>query len=139
MAEDYSIPCNFTGFSLSRDEQGTLRQDQHSYLRKLETLSADASFTDFRSMRMRLAWLANTLPYCLFEISQLAQVTEERFTSEKTAVIKRLNRAVTFAIRNCISIQVPKLDLKTLRVIGFSDSSFANNYDLSSQLRTFAS
>ena len=134
MAENEKIPCTFTGFSLSHNRDGEVIQDQHEYLKKLETLSLGASFGQFRSMRMKLAWLSNTRPDCLFEISQLAQVTEEMFSSSPRETARRLNKAVKFAVDNRLSLRIPKLDKKTLRVIGYSDSSFANNADLSSQL-----
>lgn len=99
-----------------------------------EELPPDAPFPHFRSMRMKLAWLSNTRPDCLFEISQLAQVTEEKYRTEGSVVIRRINRAIRYAVQNRISLKVPSLNKDTLRVIGFSDSSFANNTDLSSQL-----
>lgn len=85
MAEDQSLPCVFTGFSLKRQTDGTIAQDQHDYLRRLEEIPSDCSFGMFRSMRMKLAWLANTRPDCLFEISQLAQVTEDMLTARARA------------------------------------------------------
>lgn len=48
--------------------------------------------------------------------------------------VRQLNRAVRYAIQNQISLKIPNLDIGTLRIIGYSDSSFANNRDLSSQL-----
>lgn len=83
---------------------------------------------------MRLAWLANSRPDCLFEISQLAQVTESMFAKDRSSIIRRLNKAVTYAVDNKLSLKIPKLDRNKLRVIGFSDSSFANNADISSQI-----
>jgi len=85
-------------------------------------------------MRMKLAWLANTRPDCLFDISQAAQVTEDRFNNCSKDCIKQLNRAVKFALDKRLSLKIPNLDSDALRVIGFSDASFANNADLSSQL-----
>ncbi len=41
---------------------------------------------------------------------------------------------MTYAVDNPVSLKFPKLDLETLQVVGFSDASFANNYDLTSQL-----
>ena len=134
MAEDKKLPCTFTGFSLSPDENGGFIQDQHQYLRKLELLPLDATFSEFRSMRMCLGWLSNTRPDCLLEISQLAQVTEEAFNSSRRPAIKRLNKAVRYAVDNRTSLKIPKLRIDSLQVIGFSDASFANNADLSSQL-----
>ena len=134
MAEDQKLPCSFTGFSLGFEKGRTIVQDQHEYLKKLEKLPLTASFSQFRSMRMKLAWLANTRPDCLFEISQLAQVTEDMFNQKPKQILQRLNKAVAFAVDNRVSLRIPKLDKSTLRVTGYSDASFANNADLSTQL-----
>jgi len=71
---------------------------------------------------------------CLFEISQLAQVTEKMFEEDRRRMIRRLKRATKFAVDNRFTLKVPKLDKSSLRIIGFSDSSFANKADFSSQL-----
>ena len=134
MSKDRSVPYTFTGFSLNKNNEGEFVQSQREYLKKLECLPTNAPFSDFRSMRMRLAWLSNTRPDCLFEVSQLAQVTEARFKASPKAWIRRLNKAVKLALINPISLRVAKLDPNTIRVIGYSDASFANNEDLSSQL-----
>ena len=107
MAENQPLPCIFTGFSLSQATPGTIVQDQHEYLRKLKELPLDASFSHFTSMRMKLARLSNTRPDCLFEISQLAQVTEEIYEAKKRGVLRRINRAVRHAMQNRISLKVP--------------------------------
>ena len=139
MAEEQKLPCSFTGFSLARNKDGDIIQDQHEYLKKLERLPLTASFLQFRSMRMKSAWLANTRPDCLSEIAQLA-VTEEMFSQNPKQVLQRLKIAVAFAIDNRISLHIPKLNKDTLSIIGFTDSSlkdlakFANNGDLSTQL-----
>lgn len=83
---------------------------------------------------MKLVWIANSRPDCLFEIAQLAQVTEGMFTEQPTVYIKRFNKAIKYAIDNITALKVSKLDAGTLKIVGFSDASFANNYDLSSQL-----
>ena len=83
---------------------------------------------------MKLAWLANTRPDCLLEISKLAQVTKERFEQEPRECIKHINRVVKYATRNRLTLRVPRLDVNTVRVVGFADASFAGNYDLSSKL-----
>ena len=134
MGVDETIPCTFSGFSLVCDGDGKLVQNQHFYLKKLERLPIHASSTEFRSMRMRLAWLANTKPDCQFENSQLAQVTEERFLAEKSLLVRRLNKATKNATCNRISLKIPKLDNDSLRVVGFADASLANNHDLLTQL-----
>ncbi len=83
---------------------------------------------------MRLAWLANTRPDCLYEISQLAKVTEERFLTEKSQLVRQLNKATKYAVDNRISLKIPKLDPYSLCVVGFADASFANNHHMSTQL-----
>ena len=134
MAEDKSLPCTFAGFSLSRDKKCGFIQSQHQYLRRLQQLPMEATFAQFRSMRMSLGWLANTRPDCLLEISQLAQVTEELFSASKREIIRRLNKAISYAVDNRTPLKIPRLNVETLKIIGFSDASFANNADLTSQL-----
>ena len=87
MAEDQSLPCMLTGFSLSQSTQGTIVQEQHEYLRKLEELPLDASSSHLRSMQMKLAWLSNTKPDCLFDIFQLSQGKEEVYEAKKRELI----------------------------------------------------
>lgn len=86
------------------------------------------------SMRMKLNWLANNRPDCQFETSQMAQVTEERFNTKKSKIIRGLKKATRYATENRISLKVPKLDVSSVRIVGFADASFANNADLSTQL-----
>ena len=69
MADIEHIPCTFTGFDLKTGTDGTITIDQNAYLKKLEELPLDSSFSSFRSMRMRLAWLSHTRPDCQFEFS----------------------------------------------------------------------
>ena len=85
-------------------------------------------------MRMKLAWLSNKRPDFLLEISQLAQVAGEIFKASRRDLIIRLNNAARYAIDQKVPIRVPKLDKQSLHIIEFSDSSFANNSDLSYQL-----
>lgn len=132
--EKDSVPFEFTGFNIERLQDGRLAVSQNRYLRKLEELPEDADFHAFRSMRMRLAWLANSRPDVLFEIATLAQVTLDNFKVEKRNFIKRLNRAIRYAITHRVPLIISKLDPKTVKVVGYSDASFANNHDLSTQL-----
>ena len=134
MADNEHRPCTLTGFDLKTCTNGTITIDQNAYLKMLEELPLDFSFFSLRSMRMRLAWLSYTRLDCQFESSQLVQITEDIIDMNQTEYLKRLNRAVNLSITHRYSLKFPKLHLKSLRVIGFSDSSFANNDDISSQL-----
>ena len=131
---DDNPPFTFAGFNISKRTDVPLAIDQIFYMKKLEELDLSSSFSDFRSMRMRLAWLANTRPDLQFEISQLAQITGRRFNDDARAHLKRLNAAIRYAHHNIAYLKFPKLDRSSLRIIGYSDAAFANNLDLTSQL-----
>lgn len=83
---------------------------------------------------MKPAWLSNSRSDCLFEISQLAQVTEEIFDQIGAEIKRHLNRAVEYSIENMVRLKIDKLDEDTLRIIRFHDSSYADNEDFCSQL-----
>ena len=136
MAEDEEIPCEFSGFVLEYDDANLLLQSQAHYLHKLSIIETmnESSYSKFRSTRMKLGWLANTRPDCAFEISQLSQITEAMFRSKPEDCIKQLNRTARYAKENVVKIKFPKLDINSLCILGFSDASFANNQDFSSQI-----
>ena len=131
---DEHPPFTFAGFNIAKRTDVPYAIDQLFYLKKLEELDQSSSFNDFRSMRMRLAWLANTRPDLQFEISQLAQITGQRFSDNAPAHVQRLNAAIRYAINNIACIKFPQLDQSSVKLIGYSDAAFANNFDLSSQL-----
>ena len=56
--------------------------DQDFYMNKVEQIPSNTEFSKLSSTRVRLAWLANTRPDIVFEISQIAQVTR--------AIMKRI-------------------------------------------------
>ena len=78
----------FSGFNISKIGEEGLAIDQTFYLKNLEQLQLDATYEDFRSMRMKVARMTNTKPDMQFEISQLAQVTQERFDKDTKAHLK---------------------------------------------------
>ena len=127
-------PCDFSGFRINYTAEQLLQQTQRHYIKKLENVENDCSFSSFRSMRMRLAWLSHTRPDCSFEISRLAQVTEHSFINSPSTYVSLLNKATRYATRHDVSIIFPQLDQPSLKIIGYSDASFSNNMDLSSQL-----
>ena len=86
-------------------------------------------------MQMKLAWLAITRPHVLFEISQLAQIIEEMFEADRRKLVLQRNRDFRYAMQNQVSLKIPTSDIDTLHIIRYSDSSFANNRDRSSQLK----
>lgn len=56
----------------------------------------DALFLNFKSICMKLAWLAHTKPDVLFEVSQLAQVVELIFDAISRKDLQRRNFALKF-------------------------------------------
>ena len=131
---DDSLPLTFAGLTVSKKHEGFLTIDQTFYLQKLECIESTSTFANFRSMRMRVAWLANTRPDLQFEISRLAQVTEVIFKQDAAAHVKKLNFIVRYAHDNIAHLPFPKLDLRSIRIVGYSDAAFANNHDATSQL-----
>lgn len=134
MDDDKELPCTFTGFKLEKNEDGVLQLQQHDYLSQITVLPEDASFSDLASTRMKLAWLSHSRPDCLFEISQLTQITKDVFEQERRTLIRRTNKLIKYAKQNELSLRFPKLDKNSLKIVGFSDASFAGNRDFSSQL-----
>ena len=130
---DEDPPFTFAGFNIAKRSDVPYAIDQLFYMKKLEELELSSSFDQYRSMRMRLAWLANTRPDLQFEISQIAQVTAQRFKDDACAHLLRLNAAIRYALQPGTP-QISKLDSSSLHIIGYSDAAFANNHDLSSQL-----
>ncbi len=60
MSNDEPLPLTFPGLQLSDNKFSGYELDQNHYLRTLEELSSSASFSEFRSMRMKLAWMSES-------------------------------------------------------------------------------
>lgn len=45
-----------------------------------------------------------------------------------------MNNVVKFSVGKPVASKIPLINLDSLRVVGFSDASFLNNHDLSTQL-----
>jgi Reverse transcriptase (RNA-dependent DNA polymerase) len=111
---------------------GVRNLSQRTYISRLKLLPHNATFTDHRSMRARLAWITHTRPDISCAISQAAQVTESDFTPNH---VKYLNRVIKH-LRGTIDITLkfPKLDINTIKLLVYTDASFANKFNLTSQL-----
>ena len=71
------LTLTFAGLNIRLRPDDTFSIYQLCYHQKLETLQASASLSEFHSMRMKLAWQANSRPDLIVDISQLAQVVEQ--------------------------------------------------------------
>ena len=100
----------------------------------MEQIPSNAEFSTFDSMRMKLAWLENTRRDILLEISQIAQVARAMYENSISTHCNRYNKAIKYVHDHKASIRIPKLDNASLRITAYSDASFDNNADSSSQL-----
>jgi hypothetical protein len=111
-----------------------VKVNQAQYLHSLKVLPTDASYEDFRSARMKLAWLVHSRPDVSYCAATAAQVTPDLFQASTNAIrrlnssIKRLHESPNEALR------FPILDISSLRICVYCDASFANNDDMSSQM-----
>ena len=85
-------------------------------------------------MRMKLAWLSNTRSDLQFQISQLVQVTEKRFSIDAAAQVKRLNTALWYAYNNIAHQPFANLKLRSIPIVRYSDANLTNIYDATYQL-----
>lgn len=121
----------FAGIYIQKLADGHILH-QKSYIERLKTLPNTATYTEFRSTRARLTWIQYTRPEISAVVNFLSQITEKSFGKDK---IKMLNDAIQFLKKHPDrGLKMIKLDTQSIHIKAFSDSSFANNIDLSSQL-----
>ena len=98
------------------------------------TVRRNVSPTDqYVAQRARGAYLATlSQPEAAFDLSRAAQVTKDNIGTDG---ISFLNSRIQWQKENASrGLKYVRLDEKSLRMIIFADSSFANNTDLSSQI-----
>jgi Reverse transcriptase (RNA-dependent DNA polymerase) len=121
----------FAGVNIVTKSAGFETQ-QRDYIEKLSILPTEAPFSDFRSKRAQLAWITHTRPDICCAVNMAAQVTEGKYTEKN---INDLNKTIIHLKKDpSHSLKFHKLKLKSLRLKVYSDSSFANIEDLTSQL-----
>ena len=59
---------------------------------KIEQITFDAELSKFSSMRIILERLANTIPYIVFEISQIIQVTRAMYEKGHNQILQALKQ-----------------------------------------------
>ena len=126
---------NFVGTHVSTETYGidrvlTITQPQH--MTEIRSIPVGTTFTEFRSIRARIAWLSHSRPDVSCSINRSAQVTDSTFGAGS---IKELNKAIKYVLstRN-IGLSYPKLDTNSLHLRTYAEASFASNHDLTSQL-----
>ena len=76
------ITLTFARSNNRRRTEDAFSFDQLFYNQKLETMQGSASWSELHSMCMKLAWLANSRPDLVVDISQLAKVAEHQFNGD---------------------------------------------------------
>lgn len=124
----------FLGQQIETNGDGTFRVHQREYIEKLKLITP-TSWTQFTSTRAKLMWLTHTRPDICCSVAKATQVTKEKFETSDGQYGKDLNKVVK-ALRSTAGkcLHYPKLDKTTLRIQCYSDASWANNEDGSSQM-----
>ena len=124
----------FAGIKIESTPNGFQVHQKH-YISMIEEISKEGSFKDSRSLRAQLSWDTHSRPDITCSIAQAAQVTEDLFNSDCTKHCKGLNSVVKHLLNTTDQVlKFPKLDNKRLRLQVYSDASYGNNFDRSSQL-----
>jgi hypothetical protein len=120
----------FCGIQVTSLQNFWFSLGQSDYVAKLQPLHESCNLTDFRSRRQQLGWLVHTRPDITCGVSFLSQVTTIDSNS-----IQKLNTILRYVRRSCNSgLHIRPLVSNTLRIVAFSDSSYANHDDQTSQL-----
>ena len=122
-------PLGFNGFIITRSDN-KINIAQPEQTKKINLLLTD-TFTknQYVAERARGAYIATvSQPQAAFALSFAAQTTQPT-TNDAKFLNKYLDQQ-----RNNNGLTFVKLDLQTLRVIAFTDLSFANNQDYLSQI-----
>jgi hypothetical protein len=120
----------FKGAHIQSHDDGSFSFCQKLHIETLAPLALTPSFMDFSSHRAKVSWICHTRPAVCYFASTPAQVTEHNFSPAKVtsfdAVLENLRKT---ADRKLL---FQNLDINSLRIVAYSDASFANNADLSS-------
>lgn len=105
---------------------------QEQYTSNLQELPLNCSFADFRGRRHDIFWLTHTRPDLCAAVGLLSQVAEARF--DHNAINLANNTIRKAKLHSKRGLRQHDLDVNSLRIIAFSDLSFANNHDYGTQL-----
>jgi hypothetical protein len=125
-------PVEFNGgrIEIVQDNIKLTQKGQSQHLRTINPLAADAA-QQYIAQRARGAYIASVCqPEAVFDLSKAAQTTSP--TDED---ISTLNARLKWQIENpARGLTFVPLDIERTKLFIFTDGSFANNKDLSSQL-----
>ena len=128
-----SHPLKFNGAVIEQHDQSiTINQPQQIKRIQPVEINTPTSKDQYITQRARGAYIASVCqPEMAFGLSFAAQHS----TNPTDDDINLLNRCLLWQIRNPTrGLKYIPLDLDTLKIVAFTDSSFANNHDFSSQI-----
>lgn len=126
------LPTEFLGLTLRTSMTG-FAADMASYIARLEPLSEKASYAQFASFRAMMLWVVNIRPDIAAFVSMISSVTAETFEPELHC-IQMNERLSMLKNTNEVGLSFPKLDADSIRLVTYTDGSFANRDDSSSQI-----
>lgn len=98
-------PFVFAGRNIARKKK-RIFLEQNNYTEKVEKLNENASFEDFRTTRLRLAWINLTRPKILVDVNIVSEVTKDIFQQDlkfKTKIIKHLKKYTKLGLKRRIT------------------------------------
>lgn len=125
------LPCDFLGLEISR--QGPVfRAAMTNYIDRLEFLPENAKYEQYASLRACILWLAHSRP----DVSAFGSIIGSYRREDMSPVlIEQINKKLAYLkATKDVTLEFPKLDLQSLRLVVYCDASFANRNDKSSQL-----
>lgn len=138
LKDKFDITCTdtsrfiYTGIMIDSSNTELRRLSQAHYICKLQMVLPGASFDEYRSLRAKLMWTSHTRPDIACAVAMASQTTRETFSEESVLF---LNRIVSHLKRTSqLCLVYPKLDMNSLCVVVYTDSSHDNLEDQKSQL-----
>lgn len=129
--ESQDLPFTYLGMEFARDKAG-LRATMLNYIERMPFLRKNTTFDEFASLRAMLLWVSHVRPDVAAFVSIIGSVTATTFLPDHVASI---NRKVQYLKSTAsIGLVFPKLDVDSLRLVVYTDGSFANRDDKTSQI-----
>lgn len=116
----------FAGIEVKKDGNWhTL--SQADYFENLKLASGNTKLDEFRSIRAKIAWVANTHPDVPCAIAFTAHITEKNSKNSSHKILNKTIRHLKTSKDLCLRYQ--KLERTSLHLVTYSHLSFNNNDD----------
>jgi hypothetical protein len=88
---------------------------------------------------MAVEWMVRTRPDIPYEVARFSQVTEQQYICQPYTYVNELNSVIDLLHASAnLGITFPDIDPQTAFLCIYSDASYANNSDQSSQIGCIA-